>query len=214
MRKKSIASAFLGIALGTTGSLLADYLRSDLLMVTGALLLCASGAFLLSEVCRHYPRLFGILWRYATCVVVLRGESVLLVRHKFYEKWMPPGHRVGFQKFPHEAALHAVARETGLRVSYCDSIHCPEKTIEREIKQVPQPFFVMREGEGHRGGIRTHYDLFYVCHVLDEEISGKSDEDCKWFDLSELEGLIEKGELYQSVLFIIRRARKLCHHHL
>lgn len=181
--KERIADAIVSIILGIIGSLLTIYLQTEFFKTVGYLFIVLAVVTISMNVYQHYPLILGIKWRYATTVIVLDEDMVLLVWHPFHRVWLPPGHRVGFQEYPHEAALKAVLRETGYVVDFADTIHYEEKSIDRKTWQIPQPYFVMKEEQGHRGGIKVHYDFYYVCRVVEKEPQLKGVLDYKWFNI-------------------------------
>ena len=150
--------------------------------------------------------IFSIKWRYATTVIVFNGDKVLLVWQPFHKVLLPPGHRVGFQEYPHKSALKAVLKETGYIVDFTDTIHFEEKSIDRYTWQIPQPYFVMREDQSHRGGIQSHYDFYYVCHEIGKDSHIKGVLNYKWYKISELSNLVSEGKLYNDIEFIINKA--------
>jgi ADP-ribose pyrophosphatase YjhB (NUDIX family) len=206
--KEKIVDAIVSIILGAIGSLLAISLQNDLLRPIGYSLIGFAGLIIFINLYYHYPVILGIKWRYATTVIVFDGDKVLLVWHPFHKVWLPPGHRVGFQEYPHEAALKSVLRETGYVVDFVNTIHYEEKSIDRKTWQIPQPYFVMKEDQGHRGGIRSHYDFYYICHVIRKEPQLKGVLDYKWYEISELERLVSEGKLYQDIRYIVDKAYK------
>ena len=205
---KKLSQALQAIGLGCAGSILAFLIQGTIARYSGYVLLSITLFLIMIWAYRHYPQLFGIRWRYATSVLVLKNTSVLLILHPYHNVWLPPGHRVAFQEYPHESAQKAVLSETGYKVSFMESIHHQECVIDRNTLQLPQPYFVMREDQGHRGGIRSHYDFYYICEIIDEENRRNSKLDARWFTIEELDRLVAKGMLYNDIQYIIKKALK------
>jgi ADP-ribose pyrophosphatase YjhB (NUDIX family) len=206
--RERISDAIISLIIGIIGSLLITSLQNDLLRTVGYLFIGFAGLTIFINLYYHYPLIFGIKWRYATTVIVFEGDKVLLVWHPFHNVWLPPGHRVGFQEYPHKAALKAVLRETGYVVDFINTIHYEEKSIDRNTWQIPQPYFVMREDQGQRRSIRSHYDFYYVCHVTNKKPQPKGVLDYKWYGIFELGKLVSEGTLYQDIQYIINKAYK------
>lgn len=202
---KRLYVAILTIILGSIGSLLAIYIERNYIKAIGYLLIVLSAIVLIFELYRNYPLIFGIKWRYACTVIVLDVDKVLLIWHPQYNIWLPPGKRIPFQRFPHQAAIEAVLKETGYNVEFDEDFHLPEKSIDRDTFQIPQPYFVMREDQGHRGGIKSHYDFYYVCKAEGNSNRIHGVLKHKWFRTSELGDLVDKGELYADILNIIEK---------
>ena len=203
---KMIYGPIVTIILGIIGSLLATYIKNNYLIALGYFLVIVAAAILVIELYRNYPSIFGIKWRYASTVIVFDEDRVLLIWHPYHKVWLPPGQRIAFQQYPHQAALAAVRKETGYEVAFDNRFHFEEKTIDRDTEQIPQPCFVMKETQGHRRGIKEHYDLYYICLLKGHSPQLKGVLDQKWFRVSELESLVEKGELYKDILFIVNKA--------
>lgn len=192
--RERIYDIILSLIIGTIGSLLATYLQNDAIRIIGYLFIVFSVLTILINIYYNYPLIFGIKWRFATTVIVFNEDKdkVLLVWHPFHKVLLPPGHRLGFQEQPHKGALKAVLRETGYIVDFINTIHCQEILIDRDTWQVPQPYFVMREDQGHRGGVRSHYDFYYICQIIGAEEQSKNVLNHKWYSISELGSLFQK----------------------
>lgn len=201
-----IFQALLTVVLGCIGSIMAFLVQDAVVKYYGYLLMAIAVVLVVTWIYRHYPKLLGISWRYATSVLILKDSSVLLIWHPYHNVWLPPGHRVSFQEYPHESARKAVLRETGYHVEFVKAIHHQEKMIDRDTLQVPQPYCVMREDQEQRGGIQSHYDFYYVAEIVEEETRHSSVLKARWFTLEELEGLVAKGELYKDVQEIVTKA--------
>ena len=204
--KQKFIGLIITIILSTIGSLLAIYIQNDFLKTIGYLLIFAAAITLIIELYKNYPSLFYITWRYACTVIVFDSDKVLLVWHPYHKVWLPPGQRIAFQQFPHQSALEVVLKETGYEVEFDYDFHYQEKTIDRDTIQIPQPYFVMREDQGQRGGIKSHYDFYYICKLRGHSPQAKNVLDHKWFRIQELDDLFGKGHLYQDILFILNKA--------
>ena len=62
------------------------------------------------------PPLTGVHRTYTTAVFVVHRRRVLLLFHRRYGRWLPPGGHLRPHELPDEAACREVLEETGLRV--------------------------------------------------------------------------------------------------
>jgi 8-oxo-dGTP pyrophosphatase MutT (NUDIX family) len=201
-RAQLLASFIVSLA----ASLVAWRLQSDLVRTLAIIVvICSLGAMFWLIVFR-YQSLLGIIWRYAATAIVLRGDEVLMIYHPFYSKWLPPGSRVHFQEYPEMAVKRAVLEETGYEVIFDPSVHYPEKSVDRDTWQLPQPYYVAREEEGHRSGVKIHYDFYYVCRTTGQKPQRRGTLDHKWFSVMDIRQLVDEGSLFPDVGRLIERA--------
>lgn len=204
---KRIYRPLTSIALGVISSLLATYLKDDMFRWLSYLIFLMAVFLIILDLYQQYPTVFGVRWRYAATGIIIKNNSVLLIWHPFYKCWLPPGSRVPFQEYPHVAVQKAIFRETGYESEFLHGIHHAIKQIDRETKQLPQPYYVALETEGHRGGIKEHYDFYYMCRVTQKKPQ-KNALDHVWTKINDLESLVLKGELNNDVKSIIVSAYK------
>jgi ADP-ribose pyrophosphatase YjhB (NUDIX family) len=172
------SAQFLGeiLAAGIVVHLVSVYLDAKFPTAGGVLLYLVLFAVLLVLV------LFALRWldhrlrsvRYAVSAFVLNDENELLVyMHPFHKVFLQPGGRVRIGEVPHDALARclmerlALAREA---YEFDPRIHDGLDNVGADVGKVvrvPAPFLVQREHEPQRGGVRTHYDLFYVLKLLD-----------------------------------------------
>lgn len=184
------------------------WLQSDLFKALAVIVSISSFGVMLWIVTSRFQSLLGIKWRYAATAIVLRNDEVLMIFHPFYNKWLPPGSRVHFQEYPDIALKRAVQEETGYEVRFNPAIHNIEKSVDRDTWQLPQPYYVAREEDGHRSGVKIHYDFFYVCEVTGQKPQCGNTLNTKWFMVNSLDKLVDDGELFLDVCKLVQRAHR------
>jgi 8-oxo-dGTP diphosphatase len=112
---------------------------------------------------------------------LVEQRRVLLVLHRGFRRWVPPGGHVEAHETFAEAAEREFHEETGIRVraiSAGPTIHPPDDNATPE----PLPFYVDRELEGFRRPAIVQY--FYVAPV-DGADAPRPElaevEECRWF---------------------------------
>jgi 8-oxo-dGTP pyrophosphatase MutT (NUDIX family) len=128
----------------------------------------------MTEVTRHFT---------ATTFVV-RGNKVLLHRHRKQNLWLPPGGHIERDELPHDAALREIEEETGLRVRLHSEAEAIELSREMECGVVPQPAFILIEDINP---YHQHIDFTYFALVEGDGESVRSENGFEWFSLYELE---------------------------
>lgn len=135
----------------------------------------------------------------ATVWIVTNGapKKVLLLHHKKYNFWLPPGGHIERHENPVQAAIREVFEETGL------SIDIPARPISNVTEtgtELPLPYSMREFLIPERGEEPEHYHLDIIYKVLVPEQSlAISDEshNIGWFTLEEAEslGLFESTRL-------------------
>jgi 8-oxo-dGTP pyrophosphatase MutT (NUDIX family) len=82
--------------------------------------------------------------------ILLRSQSVLMIRHKVLGKWLFPGGHIDKNELPHEAAARELSEETG----YC-VIASQAELIDIDCHQIPEN---LQRGEPEH----HHIDLRYI----------------------------------------------------
>lgn len=119
-----------------------------------------------------------------------RPRKILLVHHKKFDKWMPPGGHIEKMENPIEAAVREVKEESGVDIKpFLQKID----KIDDRAKILPLPTFILEETIDHHGEQPEHYhiDFVYTFEVPMQELSHQIDEsyDIGWFAREDLENL-------------------------
>lgn len=136
---------------------------------------------------------------FTSTVFLLTKETpkrVLLVHHKKFDKWMPPGGHKEFHENPVDTAIREVSEETGIEIS--DFLPPTEKIDSRAIS-IPLPQFILEEMIDSHKDQPEHYhlDMIYTVEVPHQEVKccERESHDIRWFTLDEVHNL----ELFENV---------------
>jgi len=121
---------------------------------------------------------------------IVENEKILMLWHKKFNSWMPPGGHCEKNELPHEAAQREILEETGLNVDFLvlDFGHSAHKDFLREndrIAQVnPVPWQVLLEkiAENH-----FHMDFVFIARPNGKKSLALESHELKWFSKKELE---------------------------
>ena len=124
---------------------------------------------------------------YTTAVFVVYAGRVLLLRHRRYGKWLPPGGHLEPHELPDEAACREVREETGLDVELVGPRGLPVQQPRQLV--LPRGLQVREVGSG-----RENVDIVYFARPkgwrrrqLPPLVPGPEAEAVGWFDRAELE---------------------------
>ncbi|WP_169583347.1 MULTISPECIES: NUDIX hydrolase [Microbacterium] len=117
---------------------------------------------------------------------LVEDDKVLLVHHRGFDKWVPPGGHIEAGDMFHETAAREVKEETGLDVEVLSAT--PSLLNDDNATALPGPFYVDVEREGfHIPAIVQ----FYFVRRVDREapISAQLSEvhEVGWFDAAQIE---------------------------
>jgi 8-oxo-dGTP pyrophosphatase MutT (NUDIX family) len=142
--------------------------------------------------------------QYTSTVFILSDERprrVLLLHHKAYDKWQPPGgHRRGHEN-PLEAAVREVREEAGIDIT---RFMMPSRYLDDRAVALPLPRYLLEETIDARGDQPAHFhlDMVYVIEVPFQEAVNSEDEahEIDWFTEPELDNL----DMFDNVRITLR----------
>lgn len=123
-------------------------------------------------------------------VFVIQNNKVLLIHHKKFGKWLPPGGHVEPNELPEEAAVREVFEETGLKIKlhFQENIWIKPQPNGRSIQR---PYLCLLEYIPAFGKepFHEHLDFIYLGEPLegDLKINPKEIHQAAWFSLEEVE---------------------------
>lgn len=142
---------------------------------------------------------------YTSTVFLVTREyprRVLLVHHKKFDKWMPPGGHQEKTENPYEAAVRETKEETGIDVTP----YLPQpRAIDDRATKIPLPDYILEEKIDAREDQPEHYhlDMIYIVVVPYRAAVCREYESSaiRWFTLEEVDGL----PVFENIAMTIRK---------
>jgi len=146
---------------------------------------------------------------YTASVVILTDTApakTLLIHHRKYDKWMPPGGHQDTHENPVEAAIRETLEETGLDVTAAIGALTP---FDDGASHIPKPTYFLEESPIPAYGDEpehTHLDQIYVVRIPEQAAAHNHTEshDIGWFTLE----ATEKLPTFDNVHQILRKEMK------
>ena len=139
---------------------------------------------------------------YTTAVFVVCAGRVLLLRHRRYGKWLPPGGHLRPHELPDEGACREVREETGLDVVLVGPRGLPVEQPRQLV--LPRGIQVRQAASG-----RENVDIVYFARPkgwrrrqLPPLVPGREAEAVGWFGRAELDGM----ELTEEIRLWVEKA--------
>jgi ADP-ribose pyrophosphatase YjhB (NUDIX family) len=131
----------------------------------------------------------------ATAIVIDSRKQVLLLWHKKYQKWMPPGGHMDENEIPEEAAKRETKEESGLDVEMIGQPNpdfFEHKPSEGHMLKMPYVLLLENVGDNARTGepAHQHIDFVYLARPIDENqvlsLQEAEGSDIQWFTRTEV----------------------------
>ncbi len=139
----------------------------------------------------------------ATCYI-LKDERVLLIYHKKFQKWSPPGGHVDPNETPQDAAVREVFEETGLHVQLISDeapvCYPTAQGLVRPYRCLLENIPPYKETPAHQ-----HIDFIFLAEVVGgtEQTNQTECEDMRWFSLDALADLKPGIDIFPEVVDIL-----------
>jgi len=123
----------------------------------------------------------------ATGVVFNKKNEILMVKHKRFGLWMPPGGQLEEGEAPHEAVVREILEETGLQAEIIPML---QGVSALRCNELPRPFAVLSI-DVHDAGEYVLHDTWYLCRLVGGELSASLSEvdGAGWFSYEEFKRL-------------------------
>ncbi len=144
---------------------------------------------------------------FTASVYILKEESVLLLMHPKFKKWLPPGGHIEPNETPIEAARREIMEETGLEIEFFSDEHLQINRPNAQsfyrpflclLEEVP-PF---KDQPAHQ-----HIDLIYLAVPLSLESPLVSPFPIRWFTFDEVEKLEGDVAIFEETKQVIASIR-------
>lgn len=129
--------------------------------------------------------------QYCATVILVTRESpkrILLIEHRKYGVWLPPGGHQEDNENHYEAAIRETLEETGIDIS---PFFPAPITLDDHAKLLVQPYFVVEEKIDALADQPTHYhlDMIFVVELPHQEGKNniKESHSLGWFTVGEIE---------------------------
>ena len=126
----------------------------------------------------------------STCYIV-KDDKFLLIYHKKFQKWLPPGGHAEENELPTETSRREVKEETGLDIEFLRQENL--WIDDWNATSFERPFLCLLENieASKKGPAHQHIDFVYVARPI-----GGTQIDGKWFTLEEIEAFETHKEIF------------------
>ena len=121
---------------------------------------------------------------FTVAALIIHGGRVLLVNHKKYSLWLPPGGHVELDEDTDEALFREIYEETGLTADQLEVLSERPRFGDRKSLWPPRWMNIHRINDHHR-----HIVLVYVLSSKSGTVclADSAHNDIKWFDAAALD---------------------------
>jgi 8-oxo-dGTP pyrophosphatase MutT (NUDIX family) len=144
--------------------------------------------------------------QFTSTVYIIQDNKVLLIHHRKFNKWMPPGGHVNPDETPPECARREAYEETGLHIELIK-----EENVwinQWNASSFERPYMCLLEQVPEQNGkpAHQHVDLMYIAKPVGGSETHNSVEthDLRWFSLQEIGALIPDDEIFVETIETIQ----------
>jgi len=120
---------------------------------------------------------------------LIKDNKVLLVHHRKFNKWVPPGGHIEDEETPDQTLTREFLEETSLKIAVIRTTPSPFEG-DSNATPIPVPFYMDLEREGFDV---PHIGHFYFVKVVGNNFEVKHQEteahEIKWFTIDEIDNL-------------------------
>ncbi|MDR0272051.1 MAG: NUDIX domain-containing protein [Clostridiales bacterium] len=140
----------------------------------------------------------------ATGIVFNDDGNVLMVKHKKFGKWLPPGGHIEENELPCDAVLREIFEETGVKARVVSATFDTDSMVEKRCKELPVPLTIqLQDIEGD--GSHNHIDMIYLCRAENSALKPQENEidGVGWFSPSQV---IDELETFENIRSSVGKA--------
>lgn len=113
--------------------------------------------------------------------IVNNNNMILLLKHKKFSVWLPPGGHVEDNELIHEAAIREVMEEVGIDIEFINQYYMLKGEEDKRAKLLPTPMLVQLEDTGEH----YHEDFVYLAEAKTDEIVNHENHEINWFSFDD-----------------------------
>ena len=148
---------------------------------------------------------------YTSTVLIFSQESpirVLLMHHKKFDKWMPPGGHIEADENPIQAVIREAQEESNIDIRpYLEE----NKIIDDRAISLPLPSFILEEKIDAHGDHPEHFhiDMVYAVEVPYQEVKHSAEEshDIGWFTEEAMKDLSMFANVEHEIEYILKKLK-------
>jgi len=139
--------------------------------------------------------------------ILNRNNELLVYKHNFHKKFIPPGGRVRNNEFPDIALVNRLNERVGLKdgdYSFNEILH-PDFNVTNHnissVKRLPVPFIIQKEIRKQRLFKKFHYDFIYVLNMSNNNITFPNNiyVPFKFVNMEALNRMVDSNETFPDV---------------
>ncbi|SCA64327.1 Putative 8-oxo-dGTP diphosphatase [Chlamydiales bacterium SCGC AB-751-O23] len=142
--------------------------------------------------------------QFATSVYVIHENKVLLLHHRKFNKWLPPGGHVDPNELPSNAAIREAMEETGLEIELIN--HSPYEFSFPNAHTLPTPYMMLLEDipSSKKEEQHQHIDFVFLGKYISGSILANERETLgvRWFTKQEVNDIPEE-DLFPDVRIVL-----------
>lgn len=135
---------------------------------------------------------------FTATVYILDGDRVLLIHHRKFNKWLPPGGHIDPNEIPSDAAKREALEETGLEIELLKQENI--WITSWNANSIERPYLCLLEEVPAYGDkpAHKHIDFIYLAKPIGgrEKINPTETEGMHWFTLEEINALKSDEEIF------------------
>jgi 8-oxo-dGTP pyrophosphatase MutT (NUDIX family) len=144
---------------------------------------------------------------FTSTVFIIQDRKVLLIYHKKFLKWMPPGGHLDPDETPPQTAIREAKEETGLDIAIISQEevwfkHSTAESFERPFHCMLAYVPPHKEQPAH-----YHMDLVYLAKPCGgtERQNHRETDGLRWFSLEDANQLIPGQQIFEETLLVIQK---------